>query len=267
VAFWSQVRAIEKDLRDQRPSSNITVRNRAWLSEEEFALLCVLVGRSGKTDTPIRSRTAIRTAASQFHSPAGSANVARDIYQLLEQGRIVIVDLSVGPPSIRERMAERIARYIFDTSSDRFTAGEVPPRIIVYVEEAHNLIGKNADLDTTWPRIAKEGAKYGISIVYATQEPSSVHPNILSNTENFFVTHLNNDAEIKALSSYYDFNDFDESLKRCQDVGFARVKTLSANFTTPTQILEFDPKRIAADYAKAKQKAPAWFEPVVSAVS
>jgi hypothetical protein len=267
VAFWTKVRAIEKDLRDNRPASTITVKNKAWLSEEEFAILCVLVGRSGKTDTPIRSRTAIRTAASQFHSPTGSANVARDIYGLLEQGRIVIVDLSVGPPSIRERMAERIARYVFDASSEKFTSGGIPPRIIVYVEEAHNLIGKKADLDTTWPRIAKEGAKYGISMVYATQEPSSVHPNILSNTENFFVTHLNNDTEIRALSSYYDFHDFDESLKRCQDVGFARVKTLSANFTTPTQILEFDPNRIAAEYGQAKQNAPTWFKAVVPAVS
>ena len=228
--------------------------------EEEFALLCVLVGRSGKTDTPIRSRNAIRTAASQFHSPSGPADVAKDIYALLEHGRIVIVDLSVGPPSIRERIAERIARHIFDTSSDKFTSGGVPPRIVIYAEEAHNLIGKNADLDTTWPRVAKEGAKYGISIVYATQEPSSIHPNILSNTENFFVTHLNNDSEIRALSSYYDFDDFGESLKRCQDVGFARVKTLSANFTTPTQILLFEPAKVADSYAAAKRRAPSWFK-------
>lgn len=260
LAFWSEVRTIEKGLRDN--NAHIVSGKKAWLTEEEFAMLCVIVGRSGKTDTPIRSKTAIKTAASEFHSPNGSANVAKDIYELLERGRIVIVDLSVGPPSIRERMAERIARHIFDTSSERFTSGGVPPRIVIYAEEAHNLIGKKADLDTTWPRIAKEGAKYGISIVYATQEPSSVHPNILSNTENFFVTHLNNDTEIKALSSYYDFDDFGESLKRCQDVGFARVKTLSANFTTPTQILLFEPAEIARSYVVAKKSAPAWFKPL-----
>ncbi len=262
VGFWAEVRRIEKSRRES--NAHIMSGNKQWLTEEEFAMLCVMVGRSGKTDTPIRSRTAIKTAASDFHSRAGSANVARDIYKLLECGRIVIVDLSVGPPSIRERMAERIARHIFDASSERFTSGDVPPRIVIYAEEAHNLIGKKADLDTTWPRIAKEGAKYGISIVYATQEPSSVHPNILSNTENFFVTHLNNDSEIKALSSYYDFDDFGESLKRCQDVGFARVKTLSANFTTPTQILLFEPAEVAKGYAAAKKSAPAWFTPLAN---
>ena len=134
---------------------------------------------------------------------------------------------------------------------------------MIYVEEAHNLIGKKAELTEIWPRIAKEGAKYGIALVYATQEPSSIHPNILANTENFFVTHLNNDAEIRTLSGFYDFADFAASLKRSQDVGFARIKTLSASFVTPTQILKFEPARAKLQYQEA-QKLPnnGWFTPL-----
>ena len=85
-------------------------------------------------------------------------------------------------------------------------------------------------------------------MVYATQEPSSVHSNILANTENFFVTHLNNDDELKSLSKYYDFSDFSQSLKKAQDVGFARIKTLSSPFVVPAQILKFEPDKLKQIY-------------------
>ena len=127
--------------------------------------------------------------------------------------------------------------------------------IVIYVEEAHNLIGKGAELTDMWPRIAKEGAKARIAFVYATQEPSSVHPNILANTENWFVTHLNNDDELKTLGKFYDFSDFIGSLKAAQDVGFARIKTLSAPFVIPTQIRRFIPieiKKQIESISKAK---------------
>lgn len=215
-----------------------------WLDITNRSLLNLLAQRSD-TDTYIRGMK-VFTRFSQYHSPKGSDDVAADVYAELERGKIVILDLSVGMPSIRQDMAERIAKRLFESSMNMFTEGGDPPQMVMYVEEAHNLIGKNSELDQTWPRIAKEGAKFKIALVYATQEPSSVHPNILANTENWFVTHLNNDDEINAISKFYDFSDFGKSLKKAQDVGFARIKTLSASFVVPTQVKLFDPKAVRA---------------------
>jgi DNA helicase HerA-like ATPase len=180
--------------------------------------------------------------AIRYHSPRRTQDVAEEIYRHLSDGKIVILDLSVGDARIREKVSTQIALRIFQNSMGFFVRGETPPNIVVYIEEAHNLIGKKMDLTETWPRLAKEGAKYRISLVYATQEVTSMHPNILANTENWFITHLNNLREIKELAQFYDFDDFSESLLRAQDVGFARVKTLSGPFVVPVQIDKFDPE-------------------------
>ncbi len=210
-----------------------------WVDDALKTLLDMIAQRQGKTYI---SGFKILADAVKYHSPHRTTEVADEIYELLREGKIVILDLSVGDARIREKVSTRIARRIFQKSMGIFVQGQTPPNIIVYIEEAHNLIGRGMDLTETWPRLAKEGAKYRIGLVYATQEVSSMHPNILANTENWFITHLNNAREVKELSQFYDFSDFSESLIRAQDVGFARVKTLSSPFVIPVQIDKFDPE-------------------------
>jgi len=241
--------AREANLDSQLPSSTA---GKPWVDDTLQTLMDMIAQKRGASGFISGHR--ILADAVKYHSPRRTTEVADEIYDYLSDGKIVILDLSVGDARIREKVSTQIGAKIFQNSMNIFVEGRTPPNIVVYIEEAHNLIGRGMELTETWPRIAKEGAKYRISLVYATQEVSSMHPNILANTENWFITHLNNAREIKELVQFYDFDDFGESLIRAQDVGFARVKTLSSPFVIPVQIDKFDPEAERQRVAKYEQK-------------
>ncbi len=190
------------------------------------------------------------------HSSSVESDYSTEIVDELVKGKLVIVDQSIGSQTEIEHTSERIMWEIFNRRKQVFTD---PPRrpdgkfirdengnimppldIIVYVEEAHNLIpSHDPKLDSIWARVAKEGSKFHIGLVYSTQEPSSILANILKNTDNWFVAHLNNQDETRELRKYYDFEMFVDQILKVPDTGFLRMRCLSNPYIVPVQINKF----------------------------
>jgi len=184
---------------------------------------------------------------SKLHTSARGEPFEQDVLNELRAGKIVIVDLSQGDDVTQRLYSERLCRRIFDDAMDRFISNEPNNFVQFYFEEAHNLFPKKDDKDLAqiYNRLAKEGAKLNLGMTYATQEVSSISSNILKNTQNWFIAHLNNEDETRELRKYYDFGDFTEGLVRfsaSSDQGFVRMKTYSNPFVVPVQVKLFGKK-------------------------
>ncbi len=225
-------------------------KGREWADEDLKAILVFLTrkrkpGGARDVDGYIKLRGVI-----DLHTDSADKPFEAEIVEHLRSGSIVIVDLSQGDPSIQALYSERICVRLFGKAMDRFVKNQPNNFIQFYFEEAHNLFPKKDDKDLSqiYNRLAKEGAKLNLGLIYATQEVSSISANILKNTQNWFIAHLNNEDEIKEVKKYYDFGDFAEGLARfsaSSDRGFVRMKTYSNPFVVPVQVDRF-PKNLEA---------------------
>ncbi|MEV0122650.1 DUF87 domain-containing protein [Streptomyces sp. NPDC050703] len=181
-----------------------------------------------------------------FHQPGSGDDYRKHVYEALLTGKIVIVDLHLGPENVTRRLSEDCAEYLLERQTEVFTDGREAPHIQVVLEEAHNLFTAQRykdDLDV-WVRLAKQASKLNLGMVYATQEVTGVAHQVLANTKNWVVAHLNNRPEVKALSQYYDFDAFADAIVTSEDRGYVRLKTMSSPYIVPVQIDRYGPELV-----------------------
>ncbi|MCY4354252.1 MAG: DUF87 domain-containing protein [Truepera sp.] len=235
------------DTFEQRYITNVSRSHESWADPRFRAVLRIFESRNGpRTFQRVREQ----------HDPGTTNDFAEAVVEDLRQGKLVVIDQSAGDPEQNQAAAERIMWRIFRSQQDRFRSvlaqhdPSAPPdasqatkgHIIIYIEEAHNLLPRaNArdNLTTVWARAAKEGSKLNIGMVLATQAPSSVMPEILSETDNWVLSYLNSGAERRVVADYMDFADFIDQIGRVSEQGFVRIRTLSQAYTVPVQLDKF----------------------------
>lgn len=221
-------------------------KGREWADDDLKSLMVFLstYKKPGK-NTSVSGYKKIRTKdLLELHTDKANDSFEVEVPNLLRQGDIVIVDLSQGSPIVQSLFSEKICKAVFQNAMSRFVQNLPNNFIQFYFEEAHNLFPKKEDKDLSqiYNRLAKEGAKLHLGMGYATQEVSSISTNILKNTQNWFIAHLNNEDELKELRKYYDFSDFISSLLKFSagnDKGFVRMKTYTNPFVVPIQVDKF----------------------------
>lgn len=148
-------------------------------------------------------RSNLVTIVSRLHDPAGTLQT--QVKDLLSEGMIVIVDLSLVTGAIGLQISGLLLKQIFDHNQYSFTSapggrGLIPT--IVVLEEAQSVLGRAAKEDSPFVQWVKEGRKYGLGAIMVTQQPGALAPELLSQGDNFFAFHLLSAHDLKALQQH-----------------------------------------------------------------
>lgn len=113
---------------------------------------------------------------------------------------VKIVDFSEVPSDVLPVVTGTFARLLYDVQFWQKLERRTPFTLVC--DEAHLYLPVKEDADAidkqalaTFERIAKEGRKYGVSLVVVSQRPSDVSKTILSQCNNFIILRLTNDAD------------------------------------------------------------------------
>lgn len=231
----AKLKATYGDHKDWFPNSSKD--GSPYFNDVEGALLQIL-----KDDGTISGKRYLADFR-EYHHPAGT-DTFKEISEHAQNGKTVFIDFAKSEENVRRNLSERICRKILGDMMAKFSSNTLNDEFIVfYFEEAHTLFRQDdKDLNNVYNKLAKEGAKFHLSMVYATQSMTTLSPDLIKNTENFIIAHLDDDREIKEVTRKYVFRDVAEDVQRTMSKGFVRMITLSHRFALPVQVRKFEPR-------------------------
>lgn len=113
---------------------------------------------------------------------------------------IKIIDFSEVPPDVLPVVTGTLARLLYDVQFWMSSGARTP--VTLLCDEAHLYLPVRDDADAvqrqalwSFERIAKEGRKYGFSLLVVSQRPSDVSRTILSQCNNFLALRLTNESD------------------------------------------------------------------------
>jgi DNA helicase HerA-like ATPase len=164
---------------------------------------------------PLLFRLKMLLTDSRVSSVAGSTSDDEDFSMWLDGilgapdgSQLTVVDLSLVPLPVLHIVVAVLSRLIFETLERyRRETGSTLPTVLV-AEEAHTFLSKRrstlieeAPLSSSdlcrdmFERIAREGRKFGLSLVVTSQRPSELSETVLSQCNTFLVHRIVNDQD------------------------------------------------------------------------
>jgi hypothetical protein len=164
-------------------------------------------GRLTRFISRLRAKSEDRRYGFMFKPPIAALEydwLAKQVGALLAPGTgkhgIKVVDFSEVPSDVLPVVTAVFARLLYDVQFWMEPKKRTP--FVFVCDEAHLYLPVREDADAvekqalySFERIAKEGRKYGVSLLVVSQRPSDVSRTILSQCNNFLILRLTNDQD------------------------------------------------------------------------
>jgi uncharacterized protein len=157
------------------------------------------------TDKRLRFLLSAKKADGHAHVTADFETLMKQFIGYIDKANVTVVDLSGVPFEVLSITVSLISRLIFDFcfhySKLQHAHGKLNDIPVMLVcEEAHNYVPRDDRAAyrasrKSIERIAKEGRKYGLSLMVVSQRPSEVSETIFAQCNNFISLRLTNDAD------------------------------------------------------------------------
>ncbi|ACS54514.1 protein of unknown function DUF87 [Rhizobium leguminosarum bv. trifolii WSM1325] len=165
--------------------------------------------------------------------------------KLIKDAQIVVVDMNDVEDEVVELVSSVLARMTFRLLRQADPRNRFPVHLLL--EEAHRYISETPsrfaiDAHRIYERIAKEGRKYGLFLLVASQRPSELSKTVLSQCSNFVVHRIQNPDDLSQIRQMTPFIS-DAVLKRLPSLPkqHALVFGTSVNLPTTFRVRNADP--------------------------
>lgn len=138
------------------------------------------------------------------------AETYQDIFRTVDEDRINILDVSVIEPGkygLRNLVVQVLGKELFRRRQaarrrEELQLGVDIPKVWLFIDEAHNFVpsGKSSLAKDTIIRWVKEGRQPGLSIVVATQQPSAIDSDVLSQCDVILCHKITTREDMKSLN-------------------------------------------------------------------
>lgn len=138
------------------------------------------------------------------YNPDLEGKTKKHLHQLLcewigGEKPITILDLSGVPSEIMMSVSGALLNIVYEALfwGQKLSVGGKEQPLLIVLEEAHNYLkqGENTISSKIVQRIAKEGRKYGVGLLLATQRPSELDETVLSQCGTIIALRMNNSKD------------------------------------------------------------------------